>query len=200
MLAHEHKAKKDGFEIIVGIDEAGRGPLAGPVVAAAVCISDHHFFSRIDDSKILTEKQREAAFDEIVTKCDFGVGLMDEAAIDQHNILKATFKAMREAVMDLSRQIRLPKEKVCLLVDGPVFESDLPYEVRTITGGDGVSLSIACASIVAKVTRDRLLLAYDKFFPEYGFARHKGYPTKEHKQAIAKHGLCPIHRRTFNYV
>lgn len=200
MLFHEQKAKTDGYSLIIGIDEAGRGPLAGPVVAAAVYVSDFSFSCRIDDSKTLTAAQREKAFDEIVSKCDFGIGLMTEVAIDEHNILQATFMAMKAAVVDLSAQISLADHKVCLLVDGNQFASDLPYACRTIVGGDSQSFSIACASILAKVTRDRLLVEYDKVFPQYGFARHKGYPTKAHKQAIAEHGLSPIHRRTFRHV
>ncbi len=199
MLAHEQKAQADGFELVIGIDEAGRGPLAGPVVAAAVHIHTPHFTYRIDDSKKLTAQQREDCINEIMMNCDFGVGLMNEEMIDKHNILQATFMAMNAAVLDLSQQLPLDSEKVCLLVDGNQFKTDLPYAVRTIVGGDALSLSIACASIIAKVTRDRLLVAYDKVFPQYGFAQHKGYPTKDHKMAIATHGLSPIHRRTFRY-
>lgn len=200
MVSHENKAKADGYQLIIGIDEAGRGPLAGPVVAAAVYVSNFDFSCRIDDSKTLTAVQREKAFDEIIANCDFGIGLMNEAVIDEHNILQATLMAMRAAVVDLATQMPLVEPNVCLLVDGNQFVCDLPYAYRTIVGGDRQSFSIACASILAKVTRDRLLTAYDKVFPEYGFARHKGYPTKAHKQAIATHGLSPIHRRTFRYV
>ncbi len=199
MLIHEQKAKDDGFDLVVGVDEAGRGPLAGPVVAAAVCINDYKFSCRVDDSKKLTEKKRQDAFDEIVANCDFGVGLISEDQIDKHNILQATFMAMKAAVLDLAMQVQLKPDKVCLLIDGNQFTSDLPYSHRTIVGGDAQSLSIACASIVAKVTRDRLLLSYDKIFPQYGFAKHKGYPTKDHKKAIELYGLSPIHRRTFRH-
>lgn len=199
MLAHETQARAEGFDLIIGIDEAGRGPLAGPVVAAAVHINDINFSTRIDDSKILSHKQREQAFDEIMGKCDFGVGLMSEAIIDEHNILQATFMAMNAAVLDLISHLPLGERKTCLLIDGNRFVSDLPYAKRTIIGGDAQSLSIACASIIAKVTRDRLLLAYDEVFPQYGFAKHKGYPTLDHKRAIAQYGLSPIHRRTFRY-
>jgi ribonuclease HII len=200
MLVHEQKAREEGFDLLVGIDEAGRGPLAGPVVAAAVCINEHHFSCRIDDSKKLTEKNRQDAFDEIVANCDFGVGIISEEQIDKHNILQATFMAMKAAILDLAMQVQLKPDKVCLLIDGNQFTSDLPYAHRTIVGGDAQSLSIACASIIAKVTRDRLLVEYDKIFPQYGFAKHKGYPTKEHKKAIALHGLSPIHRRSFRHV
>jgi ribonuclease HII len=200
MLAHEDQAKTDGFDLIIGIDEAGRGPLAGPVIAAAVHINDFNFSCRIDDSKKLTHLQRQEALAEILMKCDFGVGIMTETVIDEHNILQATFMAMRAAVLDLAENMVLEPHRVCLLVDGNRFKSDLPYTVRTIIGGDAQSCSIACASIIAKVTRDRLLDEYDKVFPQYGFAKHKGYPTKEHKEAIREHGLSPIHRRTFRHV
>ncbi|MCC6758880.1 MAG: ribonuclease HII [Candidatus Omnitrophica bacterium] len=200
MLAHEDQAKADGFDLVIGIDEAGRGPLAGPVVAAAVHINDLNFSCKIDDSKKLTHQQREDALNEIMMKCDFGVGIMTEAVIDEHNILQSTFMAMKAAVLDLADNMELPVHRVCLLVDGNRCKSDLPYAVRTIIGGDAQSFSIACASIIAKVTRDRLLNEYDKVFPQYGFAKHKGYPTKEHKDAIREHGLSPIHRRTFRHV
>jgi len=197
MLAHEDQAKADGFDLVVGIDEAGRGPLAGPVVAAAVYINDLIFSCKIDDSKKMSPHQREDAILEIMMKCDFGVGIMTEGIIDEHNILQATFMAMKAAVVDLSANMTLPPHRVCLLVDGNRFKCDLPYASRMIVGGDAQSLSIACASIIAKVTRDRLLVEYDKIFPEYGFAKHKGYGTKQHREAIGKHGLSPIHRRTF---
>ncbi len=199
MLDHERKAQKDGFDFIIGIDEAGRGPLAGPVVAAAVHICDFNFQCRIDDSKKLSNRQREEAALEIMTNCDFGVGVIDETLIDRHNILQAAFMAMKAAVLDLTLPQSLHEHKVCLLVDGNRFKCDLPYAHRTIVKGDAQSLSIACASILAKVTRDRLLMAFDKIFPEYGFAKHKGYGTKIHKQAIRKYGLSPIHRKTFSY-
>ena len=197
MFAHENQAKAEGFDLIIGIDEAGRGPLAGPVVAAAVYINDSNFACRIDDSKKLTHEQREEALHEIIYKCDFGVGMMNENVIDEHNILQATFMAMKAAVLDLSANMPFEERTVCLLIDGNQFKCDLPYHSRTITRGDAKSLSIACASIIAKVTRDRLLVEFDKIFPQYGFAKHKGYCTREHQEAIIKHGLSPIHRRTF---
>ncbi len=205
MLIHERQARHDGFLLVVGIDEAGRGPLAGPVVAAAVSLRNFHLTSKIADSKTLSQAQRERAFHEIMEHALVGIGIMNESIIDEHNILQATFLAMRNAVHDLvgripaeiSGQERFNKN-VCLLVDGNRFKTDLPYAYRTIIGGDRVSYSIACASIVAKVIRDRMLLTYDKVFPQYGFAQHKGYPTKDHRMAILKYGLSLIHRKTFN--
>lgn len=198
LLKFEKKALDEGFSFVIGVDEAGRGPLAGPVVAAAVHLRDYEFQNTINDSKKLSPLQRERAFDEIRERSWVGVGIVSEAVIDSINILKATHQAMAFAVKDLIA--KCPAQNVCLLIDGNSFKSDLPYAVRTIVGGDGLSLSIACASIIAKVTRDRILEEYDKTFPQYGFAKHKGYPTAEHKLAIRTHGLSPIHRKTFNFV
>lgn len=180
--------------------------MAGPVVAAAVLLHNYQFKNRIADSKKLTPHQREKAFDEIMSKAYVGIGIMNEGCIDLHNILEASFLAMDNAVLDLVSHI--PKnllngdieKKACLLIDGNRFQSRLPYDFRTIIHGDDVSISIACASILAKVTRDRMLNAYDKIFPEYGFKQHKGYPTKKHKAAIKEHGLSVIHRRSFKHV
>ena len=205
MLAIEDKARKSGFNFIIGIDEAGRGPLAGPVVAAAVALRKYNFSTPIRDSKQLTALQREAAFHEIYPQAYVGIGIMNEHVIDQSNILQATFLAMRNAVRDLVA--RLPEsqvhrknfsQKVCLLVDGNRFQADLPYPYKTIIRGDERVLSIACASIVAKVTRDRILNIYHRVFPNYGFDQHKGYPTPKHKVAIRRFGLSLIHRRTFH--
>jgi len=204
LLSFEQKAADKGFSLVVGIDEAGRGPLAGPVVAAAVCLRETDFDNRIADSKKLSSRQRDRAFAEIFEKAYVGVGIMSESVIDEHNILRATFFAMTNAALQLLR--RLPEEirekannprDVCLMVDGNRFESDLPQAVWLITNGDNRSMSIACASIVAKVTRDRILASYDRLYPQYGFLKHKGYPTLQHKQAIKAHGLSPIHRRSF---
>ena len=204
MLEYENLAKKKGFRIIIGVDEAGRGPLAGPVVASAVFLKEKKFRNKIRDSKKISPLLREKAFHEILEKAYVGIGIISEVGVDSLNILKATHAAMATAVRHLIS--RLPKEtarkknfkkKTCILVDGNSFKTDLPYVFRTIVGGDDLSLSIACASIVAKVTRDHLLNAYDKIFPQYGFRKHKGYPTKSHRKAIEEHGLSPIHRRTF---
>ena len=204
MLTFEQKAGSAGFCRIIGIDEAGRGPLAGPVVASAVLLRSTSFDVRVDDSKKMTERQREQAFLEIFQKSYVGIGIMSEAVIDSHNILQATFLAMASAVRQLVES--LPQEErskpdfnktTILLVDGPLFKTDLPYAFKPIIDGDAKSLSIACASIVAKVYRDRILKTYDCIYPQYGFKKHKGYPTASHRKAISENGLSPIHRRTF---
>ncbi len=203
MLKYENQAQREGFRIIVGIDEAGRGPLAGPVVAAAVFLSSYEFKARICDSKKLSALRREEAFHEILEKSYVGVGVMNELIIDDINILQATHKAMSAAVYQL--MYKLPpavkesnfEQKVCLLIDGNSFKSDTTFAHKTIIGGDNLSLSIAAASIVAKVTRDRILKVYDQIFPDYGFAAHKGYGTRTHRLAIQKHGPSAIHRRSF---
>ncbi|OGX33960.1 MAG: ribonuclease HII [Omnitrophica WOR_2 bacterium RIFCSPHIGHO2_02_FULL_52_10] len=202
---YEDEIKAKGFNLIVGVDEAGRGPLAGPVVAAAVALKDHEQLqSKVDDSKALTPEQREKAFREIYDKAYVGVGIMSEAVIDRSNILEATFLAMANAVENLVIQFSTKVNRdpaffhdICLLIDGPLFKTQLPYKYQTIVQGDKHVLSIACASIVAKVTRDRILNVYDKVFPEYGFRQHKGYATLQHRRAIDEHGFSLIHRRTF---
>ena len=192
------------MRFILGVDEAGRGPLAGPVVAAAVCLKHFEFKHRIDDSKKMTAKAREAAFDEIFENAYVGIGIMNEKTIDIVNILNASHLAMEMAVKELIH--RMPVEitaqqgfsrQITLLIDGNIFRTQLPYHYQTIIGGDGRSFSIACASIIAKVYRDRILNVYDKVFPQYGFAQHKGYPTQAHYSAIKKHGSSIIHRKTF---
>lgn len=206
MLSFETHAQQEGFETIIGIDEAGRGPLAGPVVAAAVSLKTCQFDSIIRDSKQLTARQRSQALEEILRKSVVGIGLVDAQEIDAINILEATFLAMTHAVKDLFTKMpqayrdsaKLVK-KVCLLVDGNRFQSTLPFNYKTIVRGDSKSLSIACASIVAKVTRDRLMEDYDKKYPHYGLAQHKGYPTLTHKDRIKTFGLSPIHRKTFKF-
>lgn len=192
-LFHEQKALKAGFKRIAGIDEAGRGPLAGPVVACALLLKDTHFKRKIDDSKRLTPKQRLLAYKEILKKAHFGLGMQNEKAIDNINIYRATGKAMEEAVRNLTVKPDF------LLVDGRI-KLTTPCKREHITGGDSKSLTIACASIVAKVTRDKIMIGYHKKFPRYGFVRHKGYGTREHMCSIKKHGPCPIHRFTFNPV
>ena len=204
MLTFENEVKATGFKWIIGIDEAGRGPLAGPVVASAVLLRSTSFENKINDSKKMTELQRERAFFEIFENAYVGIGMMSEAVIDSVNILQATFLAMTSAVRQLV--VSLPKDvagvegferQVMLLIDGPHFKSDLPYRFRPIIDGDAHSLSIACASIIAKVYRDRILKTYDSVYPQYGFKTHKGYPTASHRKAILENGLSPIHRRTF---
>ena len=206
MLSFEDQARQEGFQIIIGIDEAGRGPLAGPVVASAVMLTTYQFECVIRDSKKMTAGQRDKAYDEILTKGFVGIGLIDSEGIDKVNILEATFHAMTQAVQDLFA--KMPEQdvygtdlvkKVCLLVDGNLFKTTLPFAYKTIIKGDSLSLSIACASIMAKVTRDRLMEHYDMLYPEYGFMKHKGYPTVMHKEKIKEHGFSPIHRKTFKY-
>jgi len=200
MLYFERKLKKDGKDLIIGIDEAGRGPLAGPVVAAAVFLKKARFKNRIDDSKKLTPLQREKAFLEITDKALFGIGVMNEKIIDRLNILEATRLAMEKAVAELLNKLASFSEKrTHLLVDGNV-RLDLNLAVTNIIRGDSRSKSIASASILAKVTRDRIMLLYDKIFPQYGFLKHKGYPTKAHRQALKKFGKSIIHRTTFSGV
>lgn len=206
MLYYENKAKEKGFKFIVGVDEAGRGPLAGPVVASAVILKKTKFRRKICDSKKLNSRQREEAFAEILENAYVGIGIVDETIIDKINILRATHSAMSRAVLEVISKI--PKsaaraknldKKICILVDGNSFISDLPYVFETIVKGDNLSLSIASASIIAKVTRDRILDNYDVEFPQYGFKQHKGYPTLAHRRALVRYGPTPIHRRTFQF-
>ena len=194
----------NGFRFVFGVDEAGRGPLAGPVVAAAVLLKATDFSVRIGDSKALSHAQRVKAFHEIHDRAYVGVGIISETVIDQVNILRAAHLAMAGAVRDLVA--RLPDEVrnadgfasgVKLLIDGNIFTVPVPYRVETVVGGDAKSLSIACASIIAKVTRDRMFDMYDSIYPQYGFRQHKGYPTAAHREAIRRHGLSPIHRKSF---
>ena len=191
LLKYEQKLWKSGKKSVAGIDEAGRGPLAGPVVAAAVVFPPNIFIPGVDDSKKLMPSKREMLFALILKKANaVGVGICDEKMIDDINILQATYCAMKEAVARLSVQ---PEH---VLVDGTLI-SDFYFPQTAIIGGDGKCFSIAAASIIAKVTRDRIMVEYDRQFPQYGFAQHKGYPTRQHIQAIIKHGYCSIHRTSF---
>ena len=200
----ESTVKEQGYTWVIGVDEAGRGPLAGPVVAAAVLLKDFDFQANIRDSKKLSPKQRDLAFNEIDKKAYVGFGIISESVIDEINILNATYFAMNNAVRQLlgvmSQDIIEPiHSKACLLVDGNRFKSDQPIAYRTVVKGDTKVLSIAAASIMAKVMRDRIICAYDQIFPEYGFKKHKGYGTKAHKEALAEHGPSDIHRHSFSY-
>lgn len=180
---------------IIGIDEAGRGPLAGPVVASAVKIINYvEEFDMINDSKKLTEKKREFLFDIILANCEVGVGIANEKEIDDINILNATFLSMRRAVEDLKAG---GTEFDLALIDGnhKIREYDDPQEF--VIKGDGKSLAIAAASIIAKVTRDRIMVKYDELYPEYGFAKHKGYGTKQHREALLSRGKVECHRNSF---
>ncbi len=173
--------------------------MAGPIVVAAVSLKSFRFVHRIDDSKKLSAQQRERAFGEIVQKAAFGIGMMNETAIDTLNISGAAKLAVDIAVEKLLAQIKRPRptwKNTLLLLDGRLSCSH-PYHCREIIGGDGKSLSIACASIVAKVIRDRVMAIYDRIYPEYDFGVHKGYGTRRHFSSIARFGLSPLHRRTF---
>ena len=178
---------------IAGIDEAGRGPWAGPVVAAAVILDPHNLPDGIDDSKALDGDQREAVFKQIIASAEYGVGIASIERIDRDNILNATLWAMAEAMAQLALPPRLA------LIDGNRAPR-LACETRTIVKGDAKCLSIAAASIVAKVTRDRLMMTLAREHPGYGFERHKGYGTPEHKAALERLGVSPIHRRSFKPV
>lgn len=181
--------------IVAGIDEAGRGPLAGPVVCAC-CVIGETFIDGINDSKKLSEKKREELYESIVRDAKaFGVGIVDERTIDDINILNATKKGMEIAV-----------NSICILPDIVLIDAvkglKMPCPQRPIIKGDATSYAIAAASIIAKVTRDRLMREYSLIYPQYGFERNKGYGTSEHIEALIKYGPCPLHRRTFigNYV
>jgi len=190
----ENKAFQKGFSRIAGIDEAGRGPLAGPVVSAAVIIPISLQIPGISDSKKLTPKKRNCLYEKIYDLAiSVGIGIVDPFEIDRINILQAALLSMAMAVENLAPQ------PDCLLIDGIfLISSALPQEA--IPKGDALSVSIAAASIVAKVTRDRLMERYHQDYPQFGFSKHKGYPTKAHKEAIRKFGCCPIHRRSFRGV
>ena len=181
------------MELIAGVDEAGRGPLAGPVVAAAVILPDNHKIEGLADSKKLTPKKREKLFDEIKAVSQVGIGIVSHKTIDQINILQGTFKAMRKALGRLSKK----PEKA--LIDGfPLPDQVIKNE--GIIGGDSKIESISAASIMAKVTRDQIMKNMDPIFPEFGFAQHKGYGTKQHMEALKKFKSTPIHRKTFRPV
>lgn len=181
------------FRRVAGVDEAGRGPLAGPVVAAAVVFREMLCPEGVADSKALTQRQREAAFALITARCDWGVGIVGPQEIDRVNILRATHRAMAMALR------ALPEPADFALVDG-LAVSGLPLPHQPIVRGESHSASIAAASIVAKVTRDRLMAALHEVYPQYGFDRNKGYGTAEHLRALKEYGPCPAHRRSFGPV
>jgi ribonuclease HII len=189
---YETMAQEKGFEIVAGVDEAGRGPLAGPVVAAAVVMTRGTIINGLDDSKKLSAKRREDLFPRIL-EMNHGIGVVGTEIIDKINILQATRLAMKQAVE------KLLSSPDILLIDGNQ-KIDYPIEQWAIIKGDAKSCSIAAASVLAKVTRDRIMQDYHQQFPQYEFSRHKGYGTKRHRELIAKHGPCPIHRRTFRGV
>ena len=187
----QYEKKYQSYDQICGIDEAGRGPLAGPVVAAAVILPKDCTILYVNDSKKLSAKRREELYDEIMEKAvSVGVGMASPQRIDEINILQATYEAMREAVGGLSVEPDL-------LLNDAVTIPDVLIPQVPIIKGDAKSISIACASIIAKVTRDRLMLEYDKILPEYGFASNKGYGSRDHIEALKQNGPSPIHRKSF---
>ena len=195
-LEHETRLRQSGVAtLIAGIDEAGRGPLAGPVVAAAVILPDGFFHRRLDDSKKLSPTRRAAIYRELTNdpRVCWAVAAVEAPEVDHLNILRATHEAMRRAFG------ALPRQPDHALIDGlPVHPFPVPH--TAIVGGDAASLSIAAASVIAKVTRDRLMDELDARYPAYGFARHKGYATSQHLAILARDGPCPIHRYSFRPV
>lgn len=189
---YEHAAFQEGCRLVCGVDEAGRGPLAGPVCAAAVILPPNLEIEGLNDSKKLTDKRRRALYDVITDQAiAYGIAFAREQEIDEINILQATFLAMRRAVEQLAIKPDLA------LVDGNREPDFGAIPIKTIIKGDSLSASIAAASILAKVTRDRYMEEQDKIYPQYGFALHKGYGTQAHYAALREFGACPLHRRTF---
>jgi len=192
MSVYEKKVKQQGYSIVAGVDEAGRGPLAGPVVAAACILPEDFFLPHLNDSKLLTPTLRKQLFAKMTKRCDivYAIGIVDAEKIDEINILQATMLAMTQAINSLS------VKPDYILFDGKQLPNiDIAHE--GIVKGDSKSVSIAAASIIAKQTRDDLMLQYHKKYPQYGFDQHKGYGTKKHKDAIFLHGPASIHRKSF---
>ncbi|MCA9365055.1 MAG: ribonuclease HII [Candidatus Moranbacteria bacterium] len=204
-----------GYRYVIGLDEAGRGPLAGPVVAASVCVRydfshdvDNPLWRLVRDSKSLSEKQRDRAFDFVSEMFFVGVGQCDHETVDRVNILQASFLAMKKSLVSLEQvmhregvgDFRHDHEGVILLVDGAMELSNLSGAQRAVPQGDKYVRSIAAASIIAKVTRDRFIVQIAEKYPEYGFERHKGYGTALHMEMLEKYGPCPIHRKSFGPV
>ncbi|MBI3004616.1 MAG: ribonuclease HII [Ignavibacteriales bacterium] len=191
LLRIERKLWQQGVEFVAGVDEVGVGPLAGPVVAAAVVFPKHVQIEGVDDSKKLSEAKREELSESIKTEAlCYGVGVVEHNEIDRINVLQASIVAMRKALSNLSVTPEF------IIADGRAFTHET-IRYRTIIDGDAKCFTIAAASILAKVTRDRLMLEYHERFPLYGFDQHKGYATKQHLAAIREHGLCEIHRKSF---
>lgn len=189
MLEYERQMQEIGYKYIAGIDEAGRGPLAGPVVVASVIMPLDNPIEGINDSKKLSAKKRDMLYDKIIEQAiDFHVAIVSAQTIDEINILNATKRGMLECIDAL-------KQVDCVLIDAVKLETGV--KTLSIVHGDALSYSIATASILAKVTRDRMMLEYDKQYPQYNFAKHKGYGTAEHIRLLKEYGACPLHRRTF---
>jgi ribonuclease HII len=198
-LYHEKSFYSQGFNTVAGVDEAGRGPLAGPVVAGCVYLTCEEFTDIFKDSKVLSESRRAELYDNLVRSCHvFGIGVADVHEIEQINIHQASLLAMKRAVDDCNKKI--PEKTIdCLLVDGR-SEVPLPLPQRALIKGETKSCSIAAASIVAKITRDQMMLELHDKYPHYNFSRNQGYPTLEHRKALQQYGPSPVHRRTFKGV
>lgn len=189
---YENKLYETGLAYIAGIDEAGRGPLAGPVTVGVVIMKPESFIEGINDSKKISETKREKLYDEITKEAlDWSVGIVDQNEIDEINILNATKKALTKALDGL----KIKPERILVDALEHIDTKGIPY--TSIIKGDAKVYSIGAASIIAKVTRDRIMREYDEVYPEYGFAKHKGYGTAAHIEAIKKYGPCPLHRKTF---
>ena len=189
---YEEKLRKKGFKYICGIDEAGRGPLAGPVVVASVIMPENSMIEGVNDSKKVSEKKREKLYDLILDEAiSYGIGIVGQDEIDEINILNATKKGLTMSLQELTQKPDL------IIVDAlsKINTLGIPYE--SIIKGDAKCYSISAASIIAKVTRDRIMREWDKIYPQYGFINHKGYGTAKHIEAIKEYGPCPIHRRSF---
>ena len=188
----EKEIYETGIETICGIDEAGRGPLAGPVVVAAVIMPKDSMIEGVNDSKKVSEKKREVLYDQILEEAiAYGVGIIDQKEIDDLNILNATKKGLTTAI----KELKVKPERILVDALNGIDTLGIPY--TSIIKGDAKSYSIAAASIIAKVTRDRIMREWDELYPMYGFEKHKGYGTKMHIDAIKEHGLCPLHRLSF---
>lgn len=199
MQVYERDLRAAGKRYIAGVDEVGRGPLAGPVVAACVILPEDFDVLGVDDSKKLSEKKREQLYDAILSEAlAYGIGMRDNASIDEINILEATKEAMRYAILEAEQALRA--KTGCgidhILIDALTL-SEVAIPQTGIVKGDGASLSIAAASILAKVTRDRMMIEYDSIYPGYAFAKNKGYGTKAHYEGLQAQGMTPIHRRSF---
>ncbi len=200
MIQEEEKLWKRGYKVVAGIDEAGRGPLAGPVVAAAVFINKKNFpflkkNNLIKDSKELTPKKRKQSFDFLIKNVEWGIGIVSEKVIDKINILQATKLAMEKALKNLEKRSKMRADFA--IIDG-IMKINYGIKQKTIIKADKKVLSCSAASIIAKVTRDELMIKYDKKYPWYNFKQHKGYGTKEHLARLKKYGPCPLHRKSFN--
>lgn len=189
---YENKLHKGGLKYIAGIDEAGRGPLAGPVVVGCVIMPENSFIEGVNDSKKVSEKKREKLYEEITNEAiAWSVGIVDQTEIDEINILNATKKALTMAIQNLE----VKPERILVDALEHIDTCGIPY--TSIIKGDAKNYSIAAASIIAKVTRDRIMYEWDEIYPEYGFAAHKGYGTAKHIEAIRENGICMLHRKSF---